>query len=225
MLGSNLLNVFGQSPIKPMQKHMEDIVICVQELLPFFEAVLEENWEVAAIRHQTILEFEAKADELKKEIRLHLPSSLLMPVARSDLLGLLTTQDKIASKAKHIASLVLGRKTLLPKVIAVDFIKFVRRCIDTILQAQKAICELDELLESGFRGRDVKAVEKMVLELDQIERDTDEYQVMIRQKLFEIEKTLDPVDAIFLYKIIDWTGGVADRAQHVGHRLESLLAQ
>jgi uncharacterized protein len=224
MLGSNILKVFGESPIKPMLHHMEYIVSCVKELQPFFEAVLKQDWERASGVHTSILKLESKADDLKKEIRLHLSNTLLMPIARIDLLSLLTTQDKVASKAKHIASLVLGRKTVLPETIASHYLAFVRRSIDSILQAQKAILELDGLLESGFKGRAVKTVGKMVLELDQIERDTDEFQVSLRQKLFEIEKTLDPIDTIFLYKIIDWTAGVADRAQHVGHRLESLLA-
>ena len=225
MLGSNILNVFGQSPIKPMQKHMNDIALCVQELTPFFKAVLKQNWEKASACHQHILELESKADELKKQIRLHLPNSLLMPVARTDLLALLTTQDKIASKAKHLVSVVLSRKMTFPDVIAIEYVQFVEKCVDAILQAEKAIHELDKLLEAGFRGRAVNVVEKMVMKLDQIERDTDEIQVKLRQKIFQIEKTLDPIDVIFLYKIIDWTAGLADRAQHVGHRLESLLAQ
>ena len=37
---------------------------------------------------------------LKKDLRLNMPSSLLMPVARTDLLDLLMIQDKIANSAK-----------------------------------------------------------------------------------------------------------------------------
>jgi len=42
--------------------------------------------------------------------------------------------------------------------------------------------------------------------------------------LFEIEKTLDPIDAIFLYEVIALTGEIADMAERVGRRLELLLS-
>lgn len=203
---------------------MSRINACVDRLEPFFEQVLEGNWHLAEEQHTAIMQLEATADELKKQIRLHLPNSLFMPVARTDVLGLLTAQDKIASKAKHISGLVLGRRMTIPDMIQNQYMTFVRRCIDASRQANKAINELDELVETGFKGREVRVVEDMIFELDQVERDTDKLQVEVRQQLFQAEKSFDPVNIIFLYKVIDWTGELADRAQHVGHRLESMVA-
>ena len=85
--------------------------------------------------------------------------------------------------------------------------------------------ELDELLETGFGGREAALVESMVMELEQIERDTDKMQVEVRRALFTLEKDLPPVDVMFLYQIIEWIGDVADRAERVGNRLEQLLAR
>lgn len=224
MIRSGILGIFAQSPIKPMQEHMEKVYQTVALLADFFEYVLQEQWEKANETHQQIVAVEQDADELKKDIRLHLPNSLFMPIARSDLLGLLTVQDKIASRSKHISSVVYGRKMSLPSTIVEDYMAFLQRAIDSTKQARKLINELDELIETGFRGREAKRAEDMVLVLDQIERDTDSMQVALREQLFQIEKQLDPIDVIFLYKIIDWTGDLADRAQHVGHRLDSILA-
>ena len=225
MIKSPILNIFAKSPIKPMQKHMDKIHTCVKELIPFFNLVFEQKWQECQVIHQKIVQLEEEADNLKKEIRLHLPNSLFLPVARGDLLGLLTSQDKIASKAKYISGLISSRNIYFPPVIGKGFKQFVQRGIDATELAKKAINELDELVETGFKGREVKVVEDMILELDQVERDTDNMQITLRADLFTIEKTLDPVDVIFLYKLIDWTGDLADRAQHVGHRLESLLAR
>jgi predicted phosphate transport protein (TIGR00153 family) len=85
--------------------------------------------------------------------------------------------------------------------------------------------ELDELLETGFGGREAALVESMVMELEQIERDTDLMQIDVRRALFKLEKDLPPVDVMFLYQIIEWIGDVADRAERVGNRLEQLLAR
>ncbi|GBF31068.1 hypothetical protein MnTg04_01021 [bacterium MnTg04] len=46
----------------------------------------------------------------------------------------------------------------------------------------------------------------------------------LRARLFELESGLPPINVMFLYKIIDLTGEVADYAERVGRRLELLLA-
>ena len=80
-------------------------------------------------------------------------------------------------------------------------------------------------METGFRGREVELVEKMISQLDSIEDDTDSLQISLRKNLLAIEKDLNPVDVMFLYQIIDWVGDLADLAERVGARLEILLAR
>jgi predicted phosphate transport protein (TIGR00153 family) len=156
---------------------------------------------------------------------MQLPSSLLLPVPRRDLLEVLTTQDKVANKAKDIAGLITGRKMTFPPQIANTLKQFVQRSIDASFQACNAINELDELVETGFSGREIKVVEAMIDKLDKIESDTDRIQVQIRSEIYALEKQLPPVDVIFMYKIVDWIGELADRAQRVGSRLELMLAR
>lgn len=37
------LNMFGRSPIRPLEAHMAKVHVCVKELGPFFDAVLLEK--------------------------------------------------------------------------------------------------------------------------------------------------------------------------------------
>ncbi len=62
----------------------------------------------------------------------------------------------------------------------------------------------------------------MIHQLDVIEDDTDAMQriELRQQQLMAIEGDLNPVDIMFLYKILEWVGGIADQAQRVGARLE-----
>ena len=162
---------------------------------------------------------------MKRNIRLQLPRGLFMPVERTDLLELVTQQDKIANKAKDIAGRVIGREMTIPPVMQADFLAYLTRCVDATQQASKAINELDELLETGFKGREVTLVEKMLVELDAIEQDTDDMQIKVRRQLRDVESELNPVDVMFLYKIIEWVGELADIAERVGSRLELMLAR
>jgi uncharacterized protein len=194
-------------------------------LMPFIEAVIANDWTEAERVQKQIAQLERDADKLKKDVRVHLPKSLFLPVPRSDLLELLSVQDKVANRAKDIAGLMLGRQMMIPVPLSDAFRAFVQRSIDAAAQALTAMNELDELLETGFSGREVTLVERMIEELDAIEHDTDNMQIKLRSDLYKLEKDLPPVDVMFLYQIIEWIGDVADRAQRVGNRLELLMAR
>lgn len=222
---SFISRLFGGSPVKPLQQHMAKVHSCVAELVPFFEAVTAGDWAQAEAEQHRVAQLEEEADTLKKELRLHLPKGLMLPVAREDLLEVLTMQDRIANKAKDIAGLVLGRKMALPAELSGLYLAFLKRSIDACTQAKTSIDELDELVETGFRGHEVSLVESMIKTLDEIESDTDRMQVQVRATLFKLERELPPVDVMFLYKIIDWTGDLGNLAQRVGSRLQLMLAR
>lgn len=224
-LGNSIAGLFGRSPISPLQKHYETVHQATAELLNFFQAAMDGDWERAEAVQQTISEAENDADELKKEFRLHLPRSLFLPVPRADLLDMIRVQDRVANKAKDIAGLMLGRTMSPPESLREPLMEYLETTINASAQARSAIQELDNLVETGFGGRETELVEELVEELDRIERLTDEQQIRIRRLLFELEKELPPVDVMFLYKIIDWIGDLADRAQKVGGYLHLLLAR
>lgn len=225
MAFTTISNMFGASPFSPLQKHMESVQTCISQLNPFFDAVLVQDWDEVKKQQQEITRLENRADDLKHQLRLKLPNSLFMAVPRRDLLEVLTMQDKIANKAKDIAGLITGRKMVFPDSLKPLIRQFIQRSIDASAQAQIAINELDELVETGFSGKEVSLVTSMIDTLDEIESDTDTIQVQVRSELFAMETELNPVDVIFLYRIIDWIGDLGDLSQRVGSRLELMLAR
>lgn len=221
---TNFSNLFGRSPIKPMQEHMAVAIKAAAELIGFFEAVTDNDWERARDIQQQVVKFENEADEIKKQLRLHLPKSLFLPVPRTDLLELLTMQDRIPNRAKDIAGIIMGRRMAIPTVMKDQMNEFVRASVAAAEQALTAINELDELLETGFSGRELTVVENMIKELDDLEEKADQLEIGVRTSLFALEAQLPPVDVMFLYNIIDWVGDIANRAHDVGGRLQLLLA-
>ncbi|MCE3252399.1 MAG: hypothetical protein K0Q67_1419 [Cellvibrio sp.] len=222
---ANLSNLFGRSPIKPMQEHMSLAVKAAAELTGFFAAVTSDDWPGASEIQQRVVQFEHQADEIKKQLRLHLPKSLFLPVPRTDLLELLTMQDRIPNRAKDIAGIIMGRRMTIPASMKDQMNEFVHSSVAAAEQALIAINELDELLESGFSGRELAVVENMIKELDELEEKADHLEIGVRTSLFALEAQLPPVDVMFLYNIIDWVGDIANRAHDVGGRLQLLLAR
>ncbi|CAM3431140.1 TIGR00153 family protein [Parendozoicomonas haliclonae] len=220
-----LSNVFGRSPIGPIKKHIASAHGAAALLEPFFAAVLNCDWNKAeAFQHQ-IIDLEEEADQIKKQVRLSLPKSLFLPVPRTDLLELVTVQDKVANRAKDIAGIVIGRKMEFPEEIKTMLRRYLGCSIATSAQALKAINELDDLLETGFRGREADHVEQMIEELNALESNSDDLQIQVRRILFTKEKSLPPVDVMFMYQVIEWIGDLADRASRVGGYLHMLLAR
>jgi predicted phosphate transport protein (TIGR00153 family) len=218
-------NLFGRSPIRPIQEHMALADKAAQQLIPFIQATIEGKWEKAEKAYQNILEAERGADQLNRTIRQSLPKSLFLPVPRSDLLELVTIQDHVAGKAKDVAGIITGRKMQFPEKMQKGIIEFTTACAATSSQALASIQQLDELLEVGFSGREVKLVESMLKELNKLEGKTDKQAIALRAKLFKVEADLPPVDVMFYYQIIGVIGGVADAAENVGDRLQILIAR
>lgn len=225
MAMNNILGLFAHSPLKPLQKHSAKVAASCELLIPFFEKTFAQQWEEAEQVRLKISELERRADSLKREIRLKLPRGLFLPIDRTDLLELITQQDKLANYAKDIAGRVIGRQLCIPAPMQADFIRFLQRSIDAAVQAHKVIAEMDQLLETGFRGRELTLVNNMINELDSIEDDTDRMQITLRRELMQIETEYNPIDIIFLYKIIEWIGVLADQAQRVGSRIELMIAR
>ena len=221
----SLFNLFGPSPIRPIEQHMRKVYLCAKQLHSFFEAVLKQDWQTARQINEKISTHEKEADIIKRDLRLHLPTSLFLPVSRTDLLELLSAQDRIANRAQDIAGLIVSRQMTIPPSLSTFLMPFIDCCLNAAKQACNAINELDELLESGFRGNEVKIVEEMIMTLDEIEHDSDQKLAEIRHHIFEIEKDLPAIEIIFLYKLVQWIGELADQAQTVGGRLQILIAR
>ena len=111
-MSNYLAGIFGSSPVAPLQEHMDKCYRCAKELIPFFEAVTRKDWDSVQQSRHKISELENEADDLKQEIRGHLPKSLFMPVPREDLLELLLVQDRIANRTRDVSGLIVGRNSI-----------------------------------------------------------------------------------------------------------------
>ncbi len=220
---SLIANLFGHSPIRPMQEHMKAAVECARQILPLFEAMVAGDKASIAALHQDIDRLEHEADRIKNAIRSNLPKRMFLAVERRDMLEILDYQDSIADVAQDIAELADLREMVVPKELAAAFLELVRRVVSACEQAERVINELDELVETGFRGREVARVDEMIEELSRMETHTDELERRVQKLLFGIENELG-VSAMFWYRLIDNVGEMADYAERVGNRLRLLTA-
>ena len=75
MSSSNYFSrIFGNSPVSPLQKHIEKVVLCVEELIPYFDAVIKNDWGKAEKIQNNLAALENDADEIKNLYELFMKS-------------------------------------------------------------------------------------------------------------------------------------------------------
>jgi predicted phosphate transport protein (TIGR00153 family) len=216
-------NLFGRSPIGPMQEHMKAAVSCAKQVLPFVEAMTEGDLQAMSRLREEIVRLEHQADETKHEIRSHLPKRLLMAVERRDMLEILDMQDSIADTAQDVAELADMRQMTAPPTLKEPLLELTRRVIVTCEQSQAIIDQLDELVETGFGPHEVAKVEEMISVLNDLESETDELAEATQRAIFAIEDELG-VGTYFWYELVNWIADMADYAEKVGNRLRLFIA-
>lgn len=217
------LKLFGRSPFKPMQEHMAAVISCVGEVPGMIEALCAGDQDKVKESKERIFAFESEADTIKDQLRAHLPTGLLLPVDRRDLLEILHIQDSIADTAQDIAKLLVARPMAVPAGMSELLLALTRRSVETCAQANQIVQEFDELVEAGFSGSGAKTVSQMADSVERSETETIDMVSELVELLFAQEDEMKPVSVFFWYQIIEWIGDLADDAEKVGYRVRLLL--
>jgi len=200
-------------------------VHCADQVPGLFDALCAgDEKKIREVRDE-IFALENEADEIKNELRSHLPKSLFMPVDRRDILEILDLQDSIADTAQDIAGALMVRRPKVLDSIRSPLMDLTSRCLDACHQMARIMEKLDELVETGFRGRDSEIVLAMINELNRIETDTDRKAIDLLSELFAHESEIDPVSLMVWLRLIHWVGDLADYSEKVGNRLRLLIAR
>lgn len=223
MLKARLSESVQQSPMRLIEDHMQLATRAAEELLRFMVAAQAGDWSNAEKLQQLVADYERDADALKQEVRHTLPKRLWMPVARVDLLALVSAQDKIANVSKDISGLMLGRRMAFPQKLEKGVLKYAEQSLQTVSKSFEAVKGTNDLFRSGFGGNQAKDVEKLILDIERLERRSDAQQQKLRSRLHKLEAKLEPVDVMFMYQLLVWLGSLADRAENVGHRLTLII--
>ena len=219
----SLSELFGRSPFEPLQEHGERVMDTVQYLRPLFEAMDEGDEEKFNELCEKINHAEHEADIVKNKFRSETPKWLFLPVNRRDLLELLSTQDSVADKVQDVAVLLGMRRLKIHKEMKESLFEYVDRVLDTCAKSSEIISRLDEILESSFGGPEAERVLAMIVELGEIEHESDEAGKRVAKKVFELEKKLDPVTVIMWSRVLTRVGDVANHAENIGNHLRLLF--
>ena len=218
-----IMKLFGKSPFKPLQIHMDKVSLCINELPLLFKKIFEKDIKEIEKIAKKISKLEHEADLTKNDIRNNLPKSLFLPIKREDLLFILSLQDSFADKAEDLG--VIATFSILEGLeeLKKDFETFYKKNIESFDLAKKVIKEFDALLEASFGGIEAEKVKNMTEDLAFKEHEIDKLQYLLLKHLYSYgEKISYPMFNLW-QTLIREVGDISNIAENLGNRIRMIL--
>lgn len=219
----SIMGLFGRSPFKLLEKHMEVVKEGLNDIKPLFDALYEEDYVRIKEISEHIIKLEYTADKLKNEIRGEITNNLFMPVDRRDFMNLLSSQDDIADATEDLSIVLRLKDIKVPAEIKPPLTELVNDIVQIGDMAYKIVQELDNLMEVSFRGPEADSVHKMVDEIGTMEWNADKLQFKIAKMIFANDEHLSKGDFFVLLEIVRKLGGIADKSEKVGKILRVFI--
>jgi len=220
-----LMALFGRSPFKPIQAHMEKSRACIERIKPIINAIIDNEPAEFDRLFKEISDLESEADIIKNDIRSHLPKSIFLPIDRRDLLEVLDIQEELPDTIQDIGIML----TLRPLKLPADMKEPLNNLIDEVAtvcnQAADMVQEFDELVETSFGGKEAEKVLAMIEQINADETVADGTERAAAKKLFDLEKEVEVLDVIMWSRVINKLGDLADSAERMANRLRLMIAK
>ncbi len=217
--------LFGKSPIEPLQEHMQIVSQAVQLLDDLFRLKFDHDYDAHKVIAKKIMKLEHEADIKKDLIQRNLPSSYMMPMARLDVLALLKSQDRIIDIVEDLAVISSLKKDIFPECIREDFFRYLQKIFAVFDDCYKLVDNLDELMAATFTGPEARYAEAMVTEVEKLEWETDKLEFKFSQKVFEIEDIFTKGQFTLAIKIIQKLARLADCAEKAAKTIRTFLVK
>lgn len=214
-----------KSPFEGMHEHagkIQDCLAALQQTLDDFIAgkdVIEQAERVSAL--------ELAADEVKSNIRNHLPANVRMPVDKALFLQALSEQDRILDEAEDAAMWMSMRPGVVPAPIAEGLQALLAKVVETVAAYEKAVANTRDLVETGFVKREREEEKRLIHRVHELEHESDVLSHQVSRQLFDpaLEEQLGGVRVYHLLKVVLQMSKIADHAENAGDRLRAMLSR
>lgn len=219
------LGLFSKSPFGQLAQHAEAVRATVDLVEPMIEAFLSGDREATKEIYERISKLEHKADDVKNDIRDHLPKSLMMPVDRGDVLTFLKEQDRLADRAEDLGVLLTIRDTAVAEELKEPVRALVRASKEAADAWFEMASELTSLEGASFAGPEVDRTMAGVKAISNLEWEADKRQAEASRILFHNEESIGAVSVLLWMNIFRAIGSIADHAENTADLLRVMLAK
>ncbi len=221
----SIFDLFRKSPFAALNEMMKEVMECTNKIPILYDAFLTSDTENIEKIAKDISNHEYKTDMIKNEIRQSLPNSIFMPVARGDLLQIISAMDAIADKTEDLGVLMTFKTIIIPESIKTEITKFAESVIGVVKLAKDVIEELETLKAASFVGPEAESISNLLDKINESEHETDKFQYSLTKKILNSEEEIDCASLVLWLKIIEITGGIANAAEKMANRIRLIISQ
>ncbi len=220
-----IIETLRKSPFEALEDHAKIVMDSAKILREEIEDYLNGRFEEFEKKRKIIEELELKADYIKSNIRNHLPKGVKMPVDRGIFLSLLAEMDKVEDIVQDIGEWISMREKPIPDELREDFRKLFEKALESIETCQKAVMQLNVVIESSFAEEERKKAKEIIHRLHEIEHESDLLERSLTRKIFSMESKISAVAIFHLSKVVFLLGDIANHAENAGDRIRALIAR
>jgi predicted phosphate transport protein (TIGR00153 family) len=220
-----IMNLFAKSPFKPLNEHAVKVRLTVLKMDEDMRAYVDGDAAKVDELYHEISSLEHDADKVKQYIRENLPSTVLMPVDRTDILSFLKQQDDIANSAEFVAQMLTMKLVKMPPDVKNAILKLEESVLLTVEEHVSAANKIITMLDTAFSSSQVHEVQEIINKVDSQKHNADVLRLEAMKLIYAHEKELGPVGVYHLIEIVKELGWVAEHAESSSNRLRLMTAR
>ncbi len=218
-----LVNMLRRSPLENTLRHARKVAECAPIFVEAVESYFKGDRDRFELNKEDIRDIEAEADRIKRNIRSHLPPSILLPFSLPAFFSFLREADKVVDCVKNSLYWMSYMQLVLPADIEREYVALVR----SVGEYLGLLPELVERAHTYFETRmesDRQLVKEGVREIRHREKASDDMEKMIIVRLCAAD-TVPPKTFFIMTRLVETTGDIADHLENAADMMRVLIAR
>jgi len=218
-----LANLLKRSPFENTFKHAVKVAQCGPIFVEAVQAYFKPDRDKFEFLKEEIRDIEAEADRMKRNIRAHLPASILMPVEKSVFFTFLREADKVVDCVKNALYWMSYCELVLPQEIQRDYILLVKEVGDYIGLLPEMVLRAHTYFRSRME-QDRVAVKDIIREIRFRERESDDLEKTLFIRLCA-DQSVPPRTYFLMIRLVETTGDIADHLENSSDMMRAMIAR
>jgi predicted phosphate transport protein (TIGR00153 family) len=217
-----LSSLFYRSPFEALQKHADKVKECARLFKEAAVCHIGQECKEFDLLTERVARLESEADDIKRDIRNHLPKGILMPVDKFEFFDYLREQDKVLDEVEDALFWLSFRPRGIPDEVSTDIHHLVEAVIPPIERLSDLVALATEYFKSKSEAQRTK-MKSLIRDIRQYERETD---LLERELNFKIFGTIEDALVVFhLVRLVEIIADIADHAQNASDRMRVMIAR
>ncbi len=205
-----------------LKKHARLVLECAERLSLSLEAYYKKDTTQLEEIAKHIFEIEKEADQLKRNIRGHLPKGILLPVERFELFLYLKEQDAIADATEEIINWLSFKYVKIPKELFEEIESLLTKSIESLKYLENLITySADFLINRNENSRN--QAKDIVREIRYSQYLAEEFGNKIKKEIFS--KLNDSLILFYTLKLVDLILGIPHHAENTADLMRVMIAK